>query len=185
MSATDLTSLANVKTWLGKTDASSDPILSLLIPQISDEIRTYTNRDIYPVTNYGETRDGNGRSAMTVLQYPIASVTGVTINGVPIPALSTPTGLGYGYDKNSIRLQGYVFTKGVQNVSIAYSAGYAVLPPVIERACIELIAHRFEGKNRVGVKSKSQGAQNVTFDTSALPESVATILKQWGRPYPG
>lgn len=185
MSVSDLTTLANIKSWLGKTDTSSDILLDLLITQISDEIRTYTNRDIYPVTNYGEMRDGNGRENLTVLQYPIIAVSGVTINGVSIPTITTPGGAGYAFDKNSIRLSGYCFAKGVQNVTINYSAGYATIPPVIERACIELVAHRFEGRNRIGVKSKSQGQQNSTFDTSALPESVKTILKQWSRPYPG
>lgn len=183
----DLTTLVNVKSYIGSLQDStaSDDLLNLLITLVSDEIKSFINRDIYPVASYAEVRDGNGRTTLNVLQYPITAVSGVVINGTAIPAITTRGGAGYAFDKNSIRLSGYAFTPGVQNVSVAYSAGYAAPPPALELACIQLVAARYEGRNRIGVQGRSLGQEHTSFETGAMPEAVRQTLNQWRRVVPG
>ena len=183
MTASDLTSLANVKAWLGKTDTTSDAILALLITEKSAEIRTYTSRDIYPVISYTDVSDGNERSVKTLPNFPITAVSNVTIDSLTIP-VSTNQGAGYLFDKNSIRLNGYRFTKGVQNVSVTYSAGYAAIPADIERACIEWVAFAHENRTRIGYASKSMAGETTAFITSSMPASVKETLERWKRAYP-
>lgn len=183
MAADDFTTLANVKAWLGKTDTTSDAILALLITQISAEIRKFTGRDIYPVNSYAYVTDGNNRTTLTLPQYPVDGVTGVTISGAVIPPSIGSSG-GYKYDRNSIRLIGYGFFGGVLNVSINYTAGFDTIPPDIERACIEWVAYQFEGKTRIGYKSKTQGDQTTSFITDDMPDNVKKTLLRWIRVYP-
>ena len=55
----DLTTLANVKGWLGVTATTDDALLSRLISAASDYVQTWLNRTIATQT-YSETRDGSG-----------------------------------------------------------------------------------------------------------------------------
>ena len=128
MSATDLTNLYLLKTWLGIaiTDTVSDTVFSDLITGISADIRSDISRGIFPVNTYSVNLNGNGKCKLFLPNYPIYAVNSLTINGANIPARPAYPLTGYVINPTYIELVGYYFNKGVQNVSLTYQAGYAV-----------------------------------------------------------
>src|SRR5258708_4761415 len=131
----DLTTLANVKAWLGitTTDAARDALLTRQITSQSRWIENWLSR-IIASRSYTEVRDGfgagRGRYMMTFANDPVSTVTSLTVNGFAVP-LSPDGGVkqpGYGFDSEQIWLSpvgpyldkyntgGYEFARGQRNV---------------------------------------------------------------------
>lgn len=183
MAAGDLTTVSNVKTWLGITANGDDALLTRLVTAASEYVQQWLNRT-FASTSYTETRDGTGGQRLTLANDPITAVASVSINGVAIPA-STGYGVaGYAFDRQSIVLTGYTFTRGLRNVSVTYTAGYASTPPEIEQAVIDMIALRYRERDRVGYQSKSLAGETVTFYIGDMPKSTQTILDNWRKVRP-
>ncbi len=181
MAAGDLTTLANVKAYLSPplTTTNDDALLSRLITAASQFIQSWLNRTI-AVTSYTDTRNGGGGARVFLRNRPVTAVSSVTIDGVIVPASNPPpNGAGYLFDDNSIYLVGQVFSKGVQNVVIQYTAGYAATPPEIEQACIALVVLRYKERDRIGQVSKNLAGEVVSFQQKDMPADVATTLDQY------
>ncbi|QDD62651.1 phage gp6-like head-tail connector protein (plasmid) [Herbaspirillum seropedicae] len=181
----DLTTLANVKQWLG-LDASStddDELLQRLITAVSGYVQTWLNRT-FLISPYVETLDGKGKSRMMCANYPITAVDSVVINGQaigPSPDIHSP---GYYFDDYMIGLRSYCFSRGESNVVLAYHAGFASVPPEIEQACIEVIALRYSEKSRVGYSSKTLAGETIAFTITDFPASVQTVLGNYKKVVP-
>ena len=179
----DLTTLENTKAWLGILTADDDPLLSRLISSASEFIQTWLNRT-FEVQSYTEVRDGTGGCRMVFADYPVISVQGVMVDGRSIPS-STDFGTpGYRFDANRIMLTGYIFSRGLGNVQLAYTGGFAETPKEIEQACIELVSLRFKERDRIGHQSKSLAGETVSFVIKDMPDSVQTILNNYRKVVP-
>jgi hypothetical protein len=124
MAAGDLTTLDRLKMHLGIEDSSADPILLGLVSAASSDFEGRTDRRIY-ARSYTETCTGDGRDRLQLLNYPIVSVSSVTVDGETIPERTTVSGSGWTIDGTELVLDGYTFTEGNRNVAISYVAGYA------------------------------------------------------------
>lgn len=178
-----LTTLANAKAWIGVKTADDDALLTRLIGAASAYIETWTNR-VFASQAFNEVRDGKGGACMVFADYPVTAVSSVVVNGITIPAAAAQGETGYTFDAGRIVLTGYVFTRGVGNVQLAYTAGYAQTPPEIEQACIELVALRYKERDRIGHQSKSLAGETVTFMVRDFSESVRTILNNYKKVIP-
>lgn len=183
MATGDLTTLDNVKAYLGTQSNADDALLSGMITSYSAYIQQWLNRTIAQTT-YHDTRDGNGSQVLVLGNYPVISVSSVTVGLTVIPASAGYGQSGYVFDNKSVILTGYSFTRARQNVFITYSAGYATTPSEIERACIELVALRYREKDRIGHSSKSMASETVSFITKDFPDSVKTILNNYRKVIP-
>lgn len=181
----DLTTLANVKTWMGlpADNTDDDALLNRLISSASAFIQTWLNRSIASQA-YNEARDGTGGARMMFADYPVTAVSSVVVDGLPI--LASPDGVqpGYYFDDKSIMLAGYVFGRGMNNVKLSYTAGYVVTPPEIEQACIELISLRYKERDRIGFQSKSLAGETVTFFIRDMQDGVRTTLNNYRKVVP-
>ncbi len=186
-----LCALADVTGYLGITNTNQDALITTLITNASAMIESYCNR-IFASASYTETRNGTGGFRMYAAQAPITAVSSVTVDGVAIPAAPSGGAPGYGYvfDADLIYIRtgaSYsgtptLFTKGVQNVVLSYTAGFATIPADINQACVELIADKLAKQARIDKKSETLGSQQtVSFDLSAMPPRVVTALAQWRR----
>jgi uncharacterized phiE125 gp8 family phage protein len=178
--AGDFTTLANVKAWLSPPLATGadDALLARLVTAASRFIESWLDRSILS-QGYSETRDGMGGARLVLRNRPVTAVASVTVDGVAIPAATAPGAAGYRFDDVSLVLAGYAFTRGLQNVVVGYTAGFAATPPEIEQACIELVCLRYKERDRIGHVSKSLGGETVTFTQKDLPADVATLLAQY------
>jgi hypothetical protein len=136
----DLVSLASLKNWLDISSTNDDVLLAQLITQISRAILNVIDRPAIVPQPYSDTYDGNDEVSILLRQWPVNSITSCTVNGVTIPCSPPIIGsasalTGYVLDPASaappgamqrLSLRGCVFTCGVQNVTIGYSAGYQI-----------------------------------------------------------
>jgi hypothetical protein len=71
-----LTSLANLKSWLGITASTDDAVLEKAIDRATARIESYMGRNVKERT-YAEWRSGAGVSAIRLHQWPVTQVAGV------------------------------------------------------------------------------------------------------------
>src|SRR5262249_48165454 len=87
---------------------------------------------------------------------------------------------GYTFSATQVSVQGYLFSRGAQNVVLAYTAGYSTTPPEIAQACIELVALRYRERTRIGEVSRSLGgAETVSYSQKDLSDGIKTVLQQY------
>lgn len=199
MATGDLTTLANVKAWnISGGGTVDDSTIERLISATSQRIVAWLSRPVLQAS-YTDTYDGKNTLSMPLRNFPIISVSSVTVDGIAIPAAPTPTPTtpapnGYVFTDTMLSLVGagypfdtYRFTRGYQNVVVAYAAGFAPGSAdllVIEQACIEQIVTRLAERTRIGQKSKSIAGEVVSFFTGDLTDSVKGMLKPYRRVVP-
>lgn len=176
-----LCNLGDVKSQLGITSNATDTVLSTLITNASAFIESYCNR-VFALSPYTETRNGTGQDRMYCANGPIVSVSAVTVDTtaqVPAPdALSC----GYVFDDDMIYLRGGVFCRGVQNVVLSYTAGFAQVPFDVAQACIELVTLKFAKRDRIDKLSETLGTQQTqAYSMADMPQQVATTLSNFKR----
>lgn len=179
----DLTTVANAKAWMGVKTTDDDALIARLIAAVSAYIQTWTNRQ-FAQAAYNEVRDGNDGTLLAFADYPVSAVASVTVDKLAIPYAANPGDAGYRYDATRLWLTGYVFSRGQANVQVAYTAGYASVPPEIEQACIELVALRYKERDRIGHESKGLAGETVRFVVKDMPDSVRTILNNYKKVIP-
>jgi hypothetical protein len=183
----DLCTLTDVQTYTGISDGPTATIILALIPNASALIETFCNRTFASAT-YTETRNGGCGQKLYLSQGPVTAVASLIVDGVTIPPASGSVGYGYAFDKNILYIRpgagGYPseFNKGIQNVAVTYTAGYAVTPPDINQACCELIADKLAKRQRIDKRSETLGTQQtIGFNLSDMPAQVKAVLKQYVR----
>lgn len=185
----DLCALADVKTYLGITDASTDSVLTALVSNASAMIESFCNRAFAQAT-YTDTLNGTGKAQMCLPNSPVTAVASLSVDGMSVPPSADTTLSGYVFDALSVYLRpgGYpcAFTKGIQNVTVTYTAGYAVVPLDVAQACIEMVAYKFAKRSRIDKASETLGTQQtISFSQADMPAQVKTALKpyvRWGSP---
>lgn len=184
----NLANLQDVRDWLGiqNDQTTDDAILDRMIARASEMILSGIGRPAILSQAYTEVRDGLGMTRMMLRNWPLRSVTSVTIDGVAIPAqTSVPLGAGYMFQAwngiapgraGFIDLIGYAFNRGRSNIQVVYTAGYDAVPAAIESACIELVALRYKERSRIGQTSISTGQQTIQFVKDAYTDSIIQAL---------
>ena len=199
--AGDLTTEANVQSWLSLGSTVDTAVIGRLVSAQSTFIQNWLQRQIASA-QYTEVRDGSGMGAgryeMVLANYPITSVASLTVDGLPIP-MSSDNGVeqpGYGFDSYRIFVaqvgsvvdamysNQYYFNRGRANVTVVYTAGFAQIPYDIEQACIELVALRYSERTRIGLASKGLAGETTAFQQKALTDSILQSLQQYRRVVP-
>jgi hypothetical protein len=148
MAANDLTTLGDVKAWLGRTDSNSDSLLSALITRASRHICSHLQRGLILPRTVNESRNGSGGDTLVLKEWPVISVSSVVVGHVTIPQAATASsslqpGNSSGWAcemwngtppgrPQALYVNGYTFgrsfpgAQNTQNVSVSYQAGYQV-----------------------------------------------------------
>jgi len=179
MAMGDLTTLDNVKAWLGLTDpdqTEDDLLLTRLITGVSEFIKMWCRRD-FTQQGYIETRDGTGGTRMAFINHPAVAVSSLLIDNRPIPIGDPVLMPGYYFTPTLLCLNGFRFTRGYGNVVVTYTAGLESIPPELEQACIELVGLRFREKDRIGLTSKGMAGESTAFLQKEMPPSVLVVLE--------
>ena len=185
----DLTTIAAVKQYL-KVDQAEDPAkydaeLTRLISSVSQQARTATGRALdVPAAQRVETRDGDGRCVLLLAEYPVTAIASVTVDGTAIPVRPSATESGYvigDAEIGKLVLVGYSFTRGVQNVIVTYTAGYAAIPQDLEQAVIELVALGFKDEDHIGQSYRVVEGEVVDFRGGAQLAHAHSILEKYRR----
>jgi hypothetical protein len=197
----DLTTLADVKEWLGisPTNTANDDLLQMMITAESAYIQTWCNRILVQQT-INETREGTGSGTMMFREYPVAAVAAVYMNGTAVPPSPNVGGqpqyaYGYYFTSRKLMLRGGVWCKGEGNVVLTYTAGYPpnAIPADLAQAAVELSAFRYKQKDRISIGGgQSIDGQSVQFGGAGkdgksggnmgdMPEYVQTLIQNYKR----
>ena len=182
-----LTTLAAVKLEAGISDTSKDTLLEALINSVSAAMRVYLDREVTRTTHTAELYAVNACQYLYLKEYPVQSVTTVTLGGATLAA-----NVDYWLDSAPGRLYrpggwvGNYYTRGTfpdiyagaRDVSVTYIAGWylpadalyvagaaASLPLALSYACNRAVVSRFRTilNNADGVKQYSEGGISTTW----------------------
>jgi hypothetical protein len=85
----------------------------------------------------------------------------------------------YVWTPTAVQLLCGAFPRGVANVYLAYTAGFATCPADLEEKATKVAALRFKELDRLGQLSKSIGQETVQFDAKAFPNDVKDTLENY------
>ena len=104
----------------------------------------------------------------------------MTIDDRPVPAAPSSTAVGYSFSPTQLSVRGYRFSRGTQNIVIAYTAGYSTTPPEVAQACIELVALRYRERTRIGEVSRSLGgAETVVYAQKDMSDAIKSLMQRY------
>ena len=193
-----LCALADVQNYTGETSANLTALITTLIGNASAMIESICSRT-FEQTAYTETRNGNGAPILFMRQGPISAVSSVQIDGVAIPAAPDTTSYGYVFDDRRLYLRGNPgisarttgvpggypvgFSRGVQNIVVGYTAGYATIPDDLNQACVELVADMLAKRKRIDLKTQALGQNDtVSYNLVDVPPRVKTLIRPYRLP---
>jgi len=181
----NLVRIERVKTYLdlANTDTASDVLLQDLIARIGAWAERYCDRTFAKAT-YTEQRDGDGTDTLLVRQWPFLSV--ASLYDDPLRVFGAATQIAAAdfaiyANQGMIRLDGRVFSVGIQNVKVTYEAGYADIPEDLQQAVVELVADRFRNKENQGIRSLAIGSYRVDYGEEELPSEIRGVLDGYRR----
>ena len=135
MNATDLVSLAAVKSWLNISSNREDVLLGRMITQVSRVVLNYINRSMVLPVTVTESYDGNGKDWIQLRSWPAISVISVIIGTQTVPQAAGQGQPGWSLEPSDddppghmqrLSLTGYMFWKGIGNVLVTYRCGYQI-----------------------------------------------------------
>lgn len=172
-----LASVDKIERYLNDYDNTA--LLTNMDEQISDFIEGtlvrkdivqggYINRKLKATTYTTADYTGNNRKILLLRQYPINSVSLITIDGTTIypDGSNTLADLGLYIDNE---ISGGLFYDNIwtadtpNNITITYNAGYSIIPFDIEWAVISMIGRIFRQKGNEGLKSEKLGDYSYTL----------------------
>lgn len=182
---TDFTTVAAVKSYIGKTDAGDDGVIGALITSYSQWVRSYTNRD-FTVQSYDIWRSGRSGTTLYLPQWPVTAVALLEVDGRALAPAASFGDYGYRLTARSIELCGSArFCVGSNNIHVQFTAGSATIPWDIVQAVNELVALRYALRgDKIGWTAKSLAGETTSLSQRDMPASVATLLKQYVNPVP-
>lgn len=173
----DLTTYDSVKAFLGLSQDNDKGLLERMIQAASSFIQTILSRDVTK-QDYTEKYNGNGHTKLTLSSSPITAISSLSVDGIAVPLSSDGKQAGYMFSETMLYLIGHTFTKGFQNVSVSYTAGYENVPYDIEQACIDLVALKYKERDRIGIQSKTLATESITYRIWDLNRETFQMLKQ-------
>lgn len=167
----DLTTLANVKAYLkiDQSQTSDDATLLSLIAACSEAIENHCERKFGQQTFTNEEYNGTGSKYILLRQFPIKSITSVSVDGVLIESNEYKVNKLNG---TLIRVSS-IWPKGDINVTVTYESGFLEIPAPVELACKHYVKSFFQSDVASFSTTFSEG---FVFRADALPAQVKSLV---------
>ncbi len=177
VSASTIAELTDIRAFLdipsGQT--GKDTLLEALLDTYNKIIEDYLGVPMINTAYTAEKYDGDGTDILYLERYPIISVTTLIVDDVTI------TSAYYFLYSNmgKIKLDGSIFTKDYQNISITYSAGHGAarsnIPKPLKNALLSWVSRVFKGEN-VDFSQKFGSSFIVNANYQAMPWDIRQML---------
>lgn len=185
--------LADLKTRLEITanNTNYDTVLgNLILAAEKFTARRLLKRTIIESPGEGEEiteyRDGDNGEVLYTREYPIISIEELLVDGSEVPARDTVTGTGYviqNADLGVIKLVGYCFYEGVQNIELTYLPGWATVPDEIIEAAYRIASALWNQKGLVGIENQSIETLTQKI-TAIIDQTTRDLVAPFVRPQP-
>jgi len=167
-----LVSVAEAKTHLNIPSGTTtfDTELGVFVDVASALVEGYADR-VFALTTSSQLFDGGG-DVFLLRVSPVTGVTGVTVDGT---ALGSDT---YEADiaKGIVKTNGTT-AEGTANVSVAYTAGSATIPPLAKHATLETVRHLWATqRGSMGGRNPLNGDDYVAGMSFSMPRRVMELL---------
>jgi len=179
--------LDDVRDDLELRTENQNAIAQTIIYAVTAQVEAYCNTtfDEYSgvLTYSGELHDGDGTATLFLDHGPLVAVSELIITSGGVDDTIPPTDYVAELFKAKITLtEGDKFLSGVQNVSVTYTAGHALVPEIVKFAGMRLVQLylRKWSDNRSGVQSISDGVRTITY-TDQIPRDIKEMLNQYRR----
>lgn len=185
-----LVTKAEYKAYAGKTSTNDDAIIDILIPKVSELVKTICRRTFIDYVGDAKTEYFDGGLPYLVLaETPVISVNSVNIStdyGKTYTALTEFTNYVLSKkDHTIVSTESTGFIEYVNGYEVSYNAGYEVLPEDLKLAVFDLISYYI--KNDMAVhSSKAPGTNTVQIEyvtTTNLPSHIKRVLDQYTANY--
>jgi uncharacterized phiE125 gp8 family phage protein len=134
--------LKQAKDYLKVDYPEDDELLADLINRATDYLEKVKYKTIIKQREVSqEKHDGTGKRKIYLKNYPVSSITSLTVDGVPFNDYVL-----YGRIGMLITQDGSVWRSGRQNIVVDYVAGYDPVPEHFVQECLELVAAWYEGR---------------------------------------
>lgn len=181
-----LTTVAKIMTIMGESGLGDQNATTLkwFIDAIETHIKNRVGRDVLKSASVTEYHNGDGRTAyFHTDEFPVTAVTSVH-DDTDYPHTYAA---GYlvdaddyeWYEHGLVELVTGTFNKGLKNIKIIYTAGYATIPKDLERLATEWTVLAFKGKDKLGVNSQSAMDGSQTFFDRFLTPDLLAILHSY------
>jgi hypothetical protein len=190
---TELTTLPVALSWLSMTADDANSTVARLITAISAQIQQFVSYQ-FSSQDYNKFFNGRNTQSISLPDYPITAVTLVAIWGRSIPA-RVNRNPGFVHDSKRVMVdKPWCFEKGLQNIRVMYTAGYATIPPDVEQAALMWLKATYDALDiGANVRRYEAGGTRVEYsNTSAvgggyiipMPPQVWAILQPFQRVTP-
>lgn len=179
----DLTSVQQVRGYLGllgEQNAEMEALLARLVTTATEWFNQETDRVLVRATHTErQIHEGDGR-VIIPKQYPVATVTSVTVNDTAIPAATTTTASGWYLVGDLVYLRDYVLDED-DIIDLVYAAGFESIPADLQQAATELVAIKFNERKTLGQSSVSMSGMSMTVLPAFVPRTVQDVVKHYRR----
>ncbi len=196
LSVDALCSLARVKEYLQISSSDHDSFIEGLIEAVSARFMTYTGRKLTARDYSPDQEDpaydpdnavlsGTGHHELLLPQYPVISLSALSVDGRAVAQAVSPYASGWVLDKATgvVSLLDQVFPVASHNVEIAYRAGFASVPPDLAQAAVEQSAMSFQesavGHGRLGMSARTLADGSVSYSQKELLPQVGAVLDRF------
>ena len=155
------TSLSTLKYFLGiqQSNTSLDDFLTTLLNSAEKILKSLLGRDNLIATDLSQIYHGNGKKRLLLKDYPVNSISSVSIDNEEISQASGNSAGWYliAAELGILGLKGYTFTEGVNNVVIQYNAGWQTgnFPADLEILTYRIATGLYHQRDVIGVQSLS------------------------------
>ena len=176
-----LVSLAEAKTFLKISASSEDSVIEDFINRASIWANDYTGRRLKSRSN-SDVYDGDGSDILLLRDYPVNAVTSFQIGDEPVPLIIYED-FSLNAENGIIKTKnGRMITKGFQNVTITYTAGYSTPPETIKEAVLLYVGHLYRRQyadQKFGVQSETVGDRTTTYGSDDIIPKAKALLNPY------
>lgn len=187
---TSLVTRAEYKQYLGLNSPTQDSIIDLIIPKVSELVKTICRRTFIDYVSDSKTEYHEGGANILVPEeYPVLSVNSLeysTDYGNTYTTLVEYTDYATSkFSHNIISIWPDGFPALVNGYKLTYTAGFEVLPEDLKLAVFDLITYYM--KNDMAIHSnKAPGTNDIQIQyvtTTNLPSHIKRVLDQYAANY--
>jgi hypothetical protein len=183
----DLITITNYKQAKALSKSDQDERISSIITGVSSLVKTYCNNTFndYVITAKEEyvKISYDYQEILQVKEYPIIAVENVYEKNSPTDALTEltlDTDFVIDADTDSlVRIDAY-WPKGINNVKVVYTCGYAVIPTDLQLAIIDLITYYLKEEHKKSQSIGNASRQNVSTTSlksdTGFPDHIRRVL---------
>jgi len=183
-----LTTLADVKSYLGLTANTHDALLEMLINQMTVFVemecgnRTFKyDEDADPIEEIVDgDYDGTKRNKIFLKTWPIVEIVSIEVNDGDYnnPTWSAVAGTDYTLNPSSGTIyMSSGLNKGNQNYKIVYKGGFADIPLDLQLCCIKIVAKEFDKRRSQGILNEGLGGGSASWNENIDPSAQRIFRK--------